>query len=115
MLTCFLSSLCSANAGKSFSVSDTRRPEASGEESRPTYEVVHGWRLFLLTQNPGVRQPGLRLDVLRVLMLHQHVALLVQTAPRAETPAGRRCLGSPPGLGQCDTSPSTPDWLERMF
>lgn len=59
--------------------SDTRRPEAPGEESRPQCEVAHAQCVFVLTQNPGERWPGLHLDVLRVLMLHQHVALLLQT------------------------------------
>lgn len=83
--------------------SDTRRPEASGEESRPEPEMAHARRLFvlrILTQNPGVRWPGLRSDVLRVLTLHQHVAVLLQTTPRAETPTDRRCLGSSPDLGR---------------
>lgn len=98
--------------------SDARWPEPSGEESRPKREVAHAWCLFLLcilTQNPGVRWPGLRSDVLRVLTLHQHAAVLLQTTPHAETPADWRCLGSPPDLEQRDTSPSTPDWFKHMF
>lgn len=45
---------------------------------------VHAWPLFImhiLTQNPGVWSQGCVLDVLWVLMLHQHVALLLQTLP----------------------------------
>lgn len=53
--------------------------------------------------NPGVQWPGLCSDVLCVLMLQQRVAPLPQTAPCAGTRADRRCLGSAPDLGRCDT------------